>query len=84
MALLDICDKISNSLHNRENCIGIFIDLSKAFDTIDHAILFDKLEYYGIRWNMITWFRNYLKNRFQYVTLNNSCSKLLKITIRVR
>jgi len=55
MALLDICDKISNSLDNRENCIGIYIDLSKAFDTIDHAILLDKLEYYGIHGNMITY-----------------------------
>jgi hypothetical protein len=49
MAIQDMYNKISQSIDNREYSIGIFVDLSKAFDTINHDILFCKLEHYGIR-----------------------------------
>ena len=49
MALLQLADDISNELDLKNNSIGTFIDLSKAFDTIDHALLIKKLLYYGIR-----------------------------------
>ena len=49
MAIIDLVDKISSNIDNKKHSIGIFIDLSKAFDTIDHKILLRKLQCYGIR-----------------------------------
>ena len=48
-ALIDLHDKISSALDNGELAVGVLLDLSKAFDTVDHSILFDNLEHYGIR-----------------------------------
>ena len=58
---------MSNALADHKHVIGVFMDLSKAFDTLDHAILIRKLEYYGLRGVAIQWFKNYLTNRKQYV-----------------
>ena len=60
--------------------LGIFLDLSKAFDTLDHDILIYKLQLYGIRGVVFDLFKNYLQNRRQYVVINGfkSESKLLR------
>ena len=55
---------------DKEHVIGIFLDLSKAFDTLNHKILLHKLQLYGIRGNAYRWLENYLSNRQQYVTFN--------------
>ena len=76
-------DKISQAMENREFSIGIFIDLAKAFDTIDHNILILKLAHYGVRGVVLNWFASYLHNRSQFVQLNNHTSACKPIVLGV-
>ena len=73
-ALLSIVEKIRNSLDKNMYTCGIFIDLEKAFDTINHQIILSKLNHYGIRGVANSWFASYLSNRSQSVTLNGVTS----------
>ena len=72
--MLDLVDKITSAIDKKKYTVGIFLDLSKAFDTVNHDILFDKLSFYGIRGLPLDWLKNYLLNRFQYVDYNGSSS----------
>src|ERR1043165_2133232 len=65
MALLEMHSKITEAIDNNLFSIGIFFDLSKAFDTVDHKILIKKLEHYGVRGLGLSWFFDYLQNRKQ-------------------
>ena len=67
MALITLIDKMSNALDKGSKVVGIFLDFSKAFDTIDHDILILKSEHYGVRGPPLDWFKNYLNSRCQYV-----------------
>ena len=67
---------------NKYGC-GVFIDLKKAFDTVNHNILLQKLEHYGIREVSLSWFKSYLANRKQYVHLNGVNSEIKNITCGV-
>ena len=81
LALMLLVDKILKALHEGEYVLGVFIDFSKAFDTVDHAILLRKLWRYGIRDNSYKWFESYLSNRCQFVSYNSvaSSKKLLHV-----
>jgi hypothetical protein len=74
---------VAKALDNKEHAIGIFCDLKKAFDTVDHSILLRKLSNLGVRGTELAWFRDYLFNRKQFVNINNSNSRLLEINIGV-
>ena len=63
--------KIQRAIDSKNYSCGIYIDLCKAFDTVDHHILLDKLEYYGIRGIAHEWFSSYLPNRSQFVSLGH-------------
>ena len=75
MALIILLDKISEALDRGEYVIGVFLDFSKAFDTVDHTILLQKLDKYGIRGIPLNWFKDYLSDRSQFVTYNACQSK---------
>lgn len=63
LALIESIEEITNSLDQKLYTIGIFIDIKKAFDTINHDILLMKLEQYGIRGRVLDWMRSYLTDR---------------------
>ena len=79
MKLLQLVDDISSELDQKHHPMRIFIDLSKAFDTIDHFLLLKKLQHYGIRGLALDWFTNYLSHRHQYVKINDVQSSMLPI-----
>ena len=80
LALIELVEKLTASIDSKKVTVGVFIDLKKAFDTIDHSVLLQKLEYYGIRGLPHAWLSSYLENRKQYVCVNNVNSDLLKVT----
>jgi len=59
--------RISLAVEKKEFSIGVFVDLSKAFDTLDHRILLSKLEFCGIRGVALEWFKSYLSEAKHYV-----------------
>ena len=66
--LISMTEKVRNTIDNRNYGCGIFIDLKKVFDTVNHSILLKKLDHYGIRGIPLQWFESYLSNRKQYVS----------------
>ena len=78
-ALIPLVERVSKALDTGKYVVGVFLDLKKAFNTVDHSILLKKLELYGIRGNIYNWFKSYLTNRSQYVEYNNVKSKRFEI-----
>ena len=82
-AISEYTCKILENMENKKETISVYLDLSKAFDTIDHNILLNKLNHYGIRGNCLQWFSSYLSNRTQYVKINKSKSTIRPVTCGV-
>ena len=82
-AILELVTKITNAIENNQYTMGVFLDLSKAFDTVNHAILLHKLEHYGIRGIVLEWFKNYLQFRKQAVKYKTTKSDSLTISCGV-
>ena len=70
-AIITLVEKVSKALDTGKIVVGVFLDLKKAFDTVDHTILLRKLQSYGIRGNVHAWLYSYLNNRRQYVHFND-------------
>ena len=83
LAILDIYTKIVSSIENNDIACGIFLDFAKAFDTVNHSILLQKMEHYGTRGLPLSWFTSYLSKRHQAVEINNNMSDSLEITCGV-
>lgn len=83
MALIETVETISQQLDSSKSAIGLFVDLTKAFDSIDHDLLLSKLDNAGIRGITNDLIRSYLANRLQYVQINNCKSTTEKVTMSV-
>ena len=70
-AIIEFLDYVYSSLDSKQNTIAVYLDFSKAFDTVNHNILISKLLHNGIRGVMQHWFKSYLSNRKQYVSIKN-------------
>jgi hypothetical protein len=79
LAALEIVDTLVKQMDDNEIPINIYLDLSKAFDTLDHKILISKLQFYGVGGNSLKLLKDYLTNRQQYVVFNNHESEFRKI-----
>lgn len=82
-AILEFLDYAYKALDSKHHLVAIFLDLSKAFDTLDHGILLSKLEHVGIRAELLGWLTSFLSNRKQYVTVSDHSSSEEIITMGV-
>ena len=78
-SLIDLVDNIYNSFNENKYTLGVLIDLSKAFDTVDHEILLKELELYGVKGNVLNWFKSYLTSRKQYIEIEGQKTDCLNI-----
>ena len=82
-AIIELVDKITQGIENNQFTVGILLDLSKAFDTVNHDILLKKLSFYGIGGNCLAWIKDYLTNRKHIVKYNQIRSTEMAITCGV-
>ena len=82
-AIISITEYIRSLLDKGEYVCGVFVDLEKAFDTVHHDILCDKIKAYGLRGNINTLLKSYLSNRKQYVSINGYDSEVRDVTCGV-
>ncbi len=83
LAALELIDRVTSNLDKGEVPLTIFLDLSKAFDTLNHTILLSKLKHYGVTGIALSLFSNYLTQRTQYVDINGTISNHLPVTTGV-
>ena len=79
-AIINLTESTIDELEKELKVGGVYLDIAKAFDTVNHDILLRKLEHYGFRANTLMWFESYLKNRKQYVDIRNNKSSSYGLT----
>ena len=82
-SIVNLTDSLLKAMNNSQTCMAVFIDLKKAFDTINHKILLRKFEYIGIKGDLLLWISNYLHERTQKTFANGHLSESLPITCGV-
>lgn len=83
MALMELMEELSSAIDEKKFAEGVFINLKKAFDTIDHNIMLEKMESFGVRGVGLKWLKSYIRNRSQYVQVGDAMSKPADITCGV-
>ena len=78
-ALISITENIKESIDNNKFECRVFLDLRKAFDTVNHKFILEKLQHYGVRGIAFNWFQSYLTNKRQYVEVNGASSDILDV-----
>ena len=81
--LIHLINNIGSSINEGKYCIGVFLDLKKAFDTVPHNLLLKKLSKLGINDTALNWFKSYLSNRTQKVDINGTLSSSKNLDISV-
>ena len=76
LAVNEITNNIMKSYEEKESAYCIFLDFAKAFDTVNHKILINKLNHYGIRGLPLEWLKNYLQDRKQYTDIEGTLSSM--------
>ena len=76
LAVNYILSNVITSLENKDSAFCIFLDFAKAFDTVNHDILIQKLEYYGVRGNVQNSFKSYLSDRQQFTEIDDTLSDM--------
>ena len=83
LAALEVIDRLLNQLNKHKIPINLYLDLAKAFDSLNHGILLDKLEYYGVQNKTKDLLESYLSNRKQFVQIGEIVSKIKPISMGV-
>ena len=78
-AIIQLVDQISNNFEKNHLTLGVFMDFSKTFDTVDDVILIKKLDHYGVTGRNLLWFKSYLNNRRQFIIHDNSNTFLANV-----
>ena len=76
---MKLVENLTKAIDDKQFTVGIFVDLAKAFDIVDHKILLNKLEFYGIRGIAHNWLSSYLRKRKQYVSVNEIMSNQVMV-----
>ena len=82
-AVLSLTDFVLESFDNKKHAVGVFLDLTKAFETVKHDILLDKLALMGVNGRAYQWFLSYLSDRKQYINYLNQNSSLLTLSMSI-
>ena len=83
LAAIELVDRLCNYLDAGKVPVSVFLDLSKAFDTLNHTILIEKLRYYGLNDTSLNWFHSYLHDRLQFTEYNSVCSDVVTLSTGV-